>query len=544
MDHTTQRPDNALPGLIRKVLGSPHSEQVIKAQIIQMASQHLHVPEVTTALLEVLPLTKDKETKARLLQFLSGLNTSRFPDPTALFNALLEVYRQEKDRDTRTALLYRLQDSIHQDPRLAVFFVELAAQDTLSEQERIAVQGTIASLPSISEETALAALLKNVNAPTLMQLQAIELAEKCPVWGEKMAAALQPYLAVKNDRDIRFRILSRLSSARLLDASYAAVIIPVLRTDNDASTRLEALQALTKIKPWNEDILLQLVWSASQDGDETVRSKALQLQGELPELSNEQIMALAGLLTSDRSEGVRLTLLQQLKPLMRIPEIRTQVATAFSANPGVFNDTEFGMLTDMLAPYAGRDEQISLQLMNSAKGLPNTGQRKKVLQLLLGRVNIEKILDPLLQLFRNERNEELREVLFNQVKALSVARHPQLVDIFCDELTEPGSPFRVTCAGILANAAETYAQIVPALEDVLLYDNDRELVRISLDGYLRPGVTKRFDVLLAVVKNEMIDTISRQKAMDALIKLPLDEQQQEALATALSGIKPGTLKNT
>ncbi|MEC5145841.1 hypothetical protein [Chitinophaga sp. 212800010-3] len=544
MDHTTQRPDNALPGLIRKVLGSPHSEQVIKAQIIQMASQHLHVPEVTTALLEVLPLTKDKETKARLLQFLSGLNTSRFPDPTALFNALLEVYRQEKDRDTRTALLYRLQDSIHQDPRLAVFFVELAAQDTLSEQERIAVQDTIASLPSISEETALAALLKNVNAPTLMQLQAIELAEKCPVWGEKMAAALQPYLAVKNDRNIRFRILSRLSSARLLDASYAAVIIPVLRTDNDAYTRLEALQALTKIKPWNEDILLQLVWSASQDGDETVRSKALQLQGELPELSNEQMMALAGLLTSDRSEGVRLTLLQQLKPLMRIPEIRTQVAAAFSANPGVFNDTEFGMLTDMLAPYAGRDEQISLQLMNSAKGLPNTGQRKKVLQLLLGKVNIEKILDPLLQLFRNERNEELREVLFNQVKALSVTRHPQLADIFCDELTEPGSPFRVTCAGILANAAETYAQIVPALEDVLLYDNDRELVRISLDGYLRPGVTKRFDVLLAVVKNEMIDTISRQKAMDALIKLPLDEQQQEALATALSGIKPGTLKNT
>ena len=61
MDHTTQRPDNALPGLIRKVLGSPHSEQMIKAQIIQMASQHLHVPEVTTALLEVLPLTKDKK---------------------------------------------------------------------------------------------------------------------------------------------------------------------------------------------------------------------------------------------------------------------------------------------------------------------------------------------------------------------------------------------------------------------------------------------------------------------------------------------------
>jgi hypothetical protein len=157
-------------------------------------------------------------------------------------------------------------------------------------------------------------------------------------------------------------------------------------------------------------------------------------------------------------------------------------------------------------------------------------------------MNIEKLLDTVLQLFRNERDESLREGLFNQVKALSVARHPQLVDVFCAELTEPGSPFRITCAGVLANAVEQYAQIVPALEDVLLYDNDRELVRLSLDGYLRPGVQKRFDVLLTVVKNEGTDVSSRQKALDAIIKLPPTEEETNRLADALAEIKPGTLK--
>jgi hypothetical protein len=534
--------NNALPGLIRKVLGSPHSEQVIKAQIIQLASQNLHVPEVTTALLEVLPLTKDKETRDRLLGFLSSLNTSRFSDTSLLFNALLDVYKQEQDRDVRNRLLQRLQESVHQDPRLAGFFIELSAQESLSEPERITVQQTLNSLPTVSPETALEVLAKNSNAPNILQLQAVQLAEKCPTWGPELVNALQPYLDVKTDRDIRFRILNKLAAARLLDASYSPLLIAVLRTDTDEQARAAALEAITRIKPWNEDLITQLYHSAANDAAAAIRSKALQLQQEMPELSNEQLQAMATRLSADRSEGVRSTLLELLKPVMRLPAIRAEVAAAFAGNPGVFSDEEFEQLTGMLAPYAGRDEAISQQLLQSMKSLPNTNQRKKLLELLMGKINIEKLLDTVLQLFNNERNESLRELLFNQVKALSVARHPQLVEVFCAELTEPGSPFRLTCAGVLANAAEQYAQIVPALEDVLLYDNDRELVRLSLDGYLRPGVQKRFDVLLTVVKNEMTDVSSRQKALDAIIKLPPTEEETNRLADALAEIKPGTLK--
>lgn len=533
---------HALPALIRKVLGSPHAEQVIKAQIIQLASQNLHIPEVITALVEVLPLTKDKETKDRLMFFLSSLDTSRFTDLNAFTDVLLEVFKNEKNRDIRSALLFRLQEGLHQDARLAGFFITLSADSTLSEQERIVVQHAISTLPAISEEVALATLLKNVNASAIMQLQAVELAEQCPVWTEKIVEGLKPYLDVKNDRDIRFRILSKLAEAKLLSNEYTSVLINILRNDNDAYARDKALIALARIKPWNEDIVAQLLWSATQDGDEVVRQTALKLQNELPELGNEQLIGLAALLGTERSAGVRLTLLNILKPVMRIREIREAVATAFSSNPGVFDDTEFNTLTDLLTPYAGRDEYINGQLMNSIKGLPNTSQRKKVLSLLIGKVKIDTILIPVLQLFEKERDESLREILFNQVKALSVSRHPELVDVFCNELTEPGSPFRITCAGILANVAELYPQVLNALEDVLLYDNDRELVRLSLDGYLRPGVEKKFDILLAVVKNEMIDTLSRQKALDAMMKGTLNEQQQEDLADALSGLKPNTLK--
>jgi hypothetical protein len=539
MENTTQ---NALPALIRKVLGSPHSEQVIKAQIIQLAAQNLHVPEVLTALVAILPLTKDKETKDKLVSFLSQLDTSRFTDLQALSDALLELFNTEKDRNIRTALLSRLRDGLHQDQRLAAFFISLSTDESLSEQERLVVQDAISTLPSITEEVALAALLKNVHAPTTLQLQAVELAEQCTVWTDKIVEGLKPYLDVKNDRGIRFRILSRLSEAKLLGNEYVPMLISLLRTDNDATARDKALTALTKIKPWSADVITQLFWSATQDGDDGIRQHALKLQHELPEISNEQLTEMAALLATERSEGVRLTLLNMLKPVMRIREIREAVAAAFSGNPGVFAEDEFNVLTDLLAPYAGRDEYINNQLINSVKGLPNTAQRKKVLSLLINKVKIDTILGPVLYLFEKERDESMREVLFNQIKGLSVSRHPELVEVFCAELTEPGSSFRITCAGILANVAELYPQVVTALEDVLLYDNDRELVRLSMDGYLRPGVEQKFDILLAVVKNEMVDTMSRQKALDSIMKGSIDEQQQNELTDALSGLKPNTLR--
>ncbi|MBW8683866.1 HEAT repeat domain-containing protein [Chitinophaga rhizophila] len=541
MDNTTQ---HSLPGLIRKVLGSPHAEQVIKAQIIQLASQQLHVPEVTTALLEVLPQTKDKETRDKLLFFLSSLNTSRFSDLRVLFDTLLQVFQQEKDRDTRTALLYRLQESLHQDSRLASFFISLAADSQLSEREMLAVQDALSTLPAITQDIALAALSTHKNAPTILQLQALTLAEKCTAWGPEIVAALQPYLDVKNDREVRIRILKRLADAKLLDVAYVPLLIQVLHTDNDPYMRSQALLALQRIRPWTGDMVAQLYWSSTKDSDEGIRQQALLLQKEMPELSNEQLIQLAELLATDRSEGVRLTLLGLLKPVMRIPEIRNAVAGAFSSHPGVFDNAEFNQLVEMLTPYAGRDAVISTMLLESINGLPNTDQRRKVLSLLIGRLKTEQVIDQLVALFRKERDESLREVLFNQVKALSVARHPQLVDVFCTELTEPGSPFRITCAGILAGVASLYPQIVPALEDVLQYDTERELVRLCLDGYLRPGVEQRFDVLLSVVRNESTDLQSRQKALDAVIKLTLDTSQQDELTTALAGIKPNTLKTS
>lgn len=470
MDKTQQ----SLPGLIRQVLGSLHAETVIKKQILQLAKSHLHEPAIITALLQVLPDLKDKQLRDEVMFFLSSLNTSRFPQPRILFDALLQFFRQEKERDTRVALLFRLQDSIHQDQQLVDFFIELSATPNLSEPEMVAIQDTLANLPLITEEMAVSALEKHRNSPGLLQSQALTLAEKCTRWGDKLFAAAQPYLDIKNDPDIRLRVMRRLA-------------------DNK-------------------------------------------------QMSDAQLISLATALSNTGTNGIRYELLELLKPSMRIPEIRLAVANAFAANPSVYDDGEFAAITDMLAPYMGRDEHLSHIMLESLKDLPVPQHRRKVLSLVTSRLKTEQILDPLLHLFFRERDESIREVLFNQVKALSVARHPQLVDVFTAELTEPGSPFRVTCAGLLANVAEIYPQVIPALEDVLRYDTDRELLRLCLDGYLRPGITHHFDVLLTVVRNELIDTLSRQKALDAIVKLDLDATQQLTLADALSGIKPNVLK--
>ena len=107
---------------------------------------------------------------------------------------------------------------------------------------------------------------------------------------------------------------------------------------------------------------------------------------------------------------------------------------------------------------------------------------------------------------------------------------------------EPGSPFRQACAPIVAAAAELFPEIPRALADVLVNDQDRELVRACLDGYLRPKVEKKFEPLLAVVRNEVIDTGSRQRCLDEVMQLTLSDAQQQELTEGLAGIKPNTLR--
>lgn len=542
MESTQQKGEAGLPNLIRKVLGSPHAEQVIKKQLIQLASQNLHVPEVTTALLEVLPLTKDKETKDCLLGFLSNLDTSRFTSLETLYSTLLDVFAKEQDRSVRTWLLDRLQYGLHQDTRLAPFFIELMQNPLLSEPERLAAQQAIAALPAVSEETVILALQRSVQSPAIIQNEAVALAERCAVWTETLIEALQPYLDVKIDHRIRFRILARLADARSLTSRYIPLLTQILRNDPDAGARDRALLALSRIRPWDASVMTQLFWSATQDGDEMVRSSAVALQKEMPEPGNEHLAALAALLATEHASGVRITLLDMLKPAMRIPEVRTAVADALAARPGVYDSEEFNRLIALLAPYAGREELVRERLLASIEGLPRVEQRRQVWQLLLPKVKTETVLEPVLRLFQRERDESIRADLFNQLKGLSVTRHAALVTVFCAELTEPASPFRETCAGILANAAESYPEIVTALEDVLQNDQERMLVRVCLDGYLRPGVVKQFDVLLSVVRNEVLDTDTRQRALDAIMQLTLDNSQQEELAAVLAGLKPSTLR--
>jgi len=532
----------SLPALLRSVLGSPQSEQVIKHQMLDLARKNLHIPEVVAVLLESLPKTRDKETRDALLGLIGSIETSRFASLEALHDAFLEVFRNEKERSVRTALMARLREGIHQDERLAGFFLGILAEPVLNDEERRAAVAAVAGLASVTEKTAITALESCRNGDASIQETAVALAERCPTWGEGLVAALQPYLDIKRDRSLRLRVLNRLAGAKALTPAYLPLLRQTLRNDPDEGARGAALETLRSIKPWDGGVLELLLWTAAQDASAGLRSRAVALQAEGPELSDAQVAALARQLGSDRSAGVRVGILTVLKNHARVAEVRAAAAEAFASNPSVFDDTEFGALADLLAPYAARDEKIRGTLLKAAESVPRAGQRNAILRMVLPKVKAEAVIEPLVRLFKKERDAEIRETLFDLVKPLSVARHPELVELFAAELVEPSSAFRLACAGILSAAAELHDAIPPALEDVLSNDSDRELLRTCLDGYLKPKVEKSFEVLLGLVRNEGVDTGSRQRCLDEILKLEISDGQRGELAEALSGLKPNTLR--
>jgi hypothetical protein len=410
-------------------------------------------------------------------------------------------------------LLQRRREALQQDERIVPQLLDTLAQPSTSDEEMAPVMLAISRLPSVSVQTAALALRRAQSASTMIQALALAVAEGCPHWDDVLLAEVQPYLDTKVDRTLRLRIVRRLATAGSLTAGFLPVLSAILRQDPDTEARSAALEALRYLQSWDENATLQLIWTATYDGNASLRGRAVQLLTDAPDLSDVQLEALALQLGHDDAAGTRTQILGVLRGRLGQPSLRAAVAASYAASPSAFDRPELECLLDLLAPYASRDTALRHILLDSLPRLRLATHRQLLLEKLLTNVRPDDMVESLATALASEHQPRVRGVLFNRLKPLSVLQHPDLIHAYCAELADPGSPFRLQCARVLAGAIDTSAEVLAAFEDILLYEQDRELGRTCLDAYLRPMVSRRFEVLLAVVANEALDLVSRQDAL-------------------------------
>jgi hypothetical protein len=521
--------------VIRRTLANPHADQAICAQMLALAAQNLHQPDVLASLVEVLPEVRDTGTRRGLLSLLMETDSSRFPSPEALYSALIGALAIEQERATRAALLRRLAGGVDQDERLAPLLVESLARGGLSDEEAVAVNEAVSRLVSVSEDVAATALQRARHASTAVQELALSIAECCPHWGDRIVEELRPYLEPRVDRRLRLRVLHRLAEARALTAAYLPILSGILRTDPDQRTRAAALEVLPRLVSWDEGATLQLLWTAENDADPSLRARAIHLQASAPELSDEQVALLAGRLAGDDMAAVRVQVLGMLPGRLGDAAVRAALAASYEQSPSAFGTRELTLLLALLAPHARRDPALAEMLLRSLPRVRQLTDRELVLQSILPHLRADVAVETLVAAFRTERAPALRGVLLAHLRPLSVVGHPGLVTAYCSELADPGSPFRTECASALSGAITTHPEVVTAFEDVLRHDDDRELVRTCLDAYLEPAVPRRFDVLLAVASNQAVDLEARQRSLDSIDRGALSAQEAERLSDLLAG---------
>jgi hypothetical protein len=363
---------------------------------------------------------------------------------------------------------------------------------------------------------------------------ALAVAESCPHWDGALLAELQPYLDAKVDRRLRLRILQRLARAGSLTVGLLPALSAILRQDPDTEARSAALDALRYLKSWDENATLQLTWTAAHDGNASLRTQAVQLLMDAPDLSDEQLAALAQQLGLDDAAGARVQILGVLRGRLGQPSLRAAVVASYAASPSVFDRPELKCLLDLLAPYATRDSVLRLTLLESLPRLRVAAHRRLLLEKLLANVRPDEMVGSLVMVLAGEHQPQVREVLFNRLKPLSVLQHPELVRAYCAELADPGSPFRLQCAKALVGAIDTSPEVLAAFEDVLLNERDRELVRTCLNAYLGPALSRRFEVLLAVIANEALDLVARQEALARVDLRALSPDERSRLDTLLA----------
>ena len=519
--------------VVRQVLFSDTAEQEMKRQMILVAAEHL----MQDAMPEILVEAFEKETvtaiRDQLLELLIRLDVSRFKDPEKLYSAFLSAIKRERSGERRKILIARVVKFLHHDPRILPLIIELLPNDTLSGQERLDLVMALNKVPRIDPEVVIVTLRKARYAPTAIQEVAVNLALRLPSWNADIVCGLYPYLDRVNDSTLRSRIIEKFKEVKILDGQNVSPLIDIARNEPDTALRRTCLEVLATIRPITAEIILQFFWSAKYDQEREIRKAALRLQNNIPKLTVMQIKEVIERMYQETHEGVRIQVLENIKHYIRDEKVRETVLRCFLEHPSVDAD-EFDRVIGLLRPYLTRDENIRDRLLDILPTLPRVEQRQALIDSILSVSRMELILDDILNIFKLETNQTLRSVLFNKLKALSVSKHLALAVVFSQELKEPGSPFRLECANAISSITEISSHAKEAIEDVLVYDTDRELIRVALKSYLKPNVEKRFDVLIAVAENEILDIKTRKEAVEEMSRMDISAEQKDRLANSLS----------
>lgn len=523
--------------IIFKSLKSKHTEQVVKQQMITLAEENLHKDGMADALAAVLTLQDDTRIKKRILDLVLTINTSRLIKPESFYKSLISVLQTEKEEEIRTDILNKLANSINHNKHIIPSFLQLLSGEALKDIELEIVLYAISEMPVVTPKTATIVLQKAVKRTIHIQTLALNITENCPHWNNDIKQALQPYLTPTSDKNIRTRIIDRLQEAKLLDESFIPFLINIAATDQDKDVRWNTLDTLLKFKPLQSGIIIQLITSSITDASETIRQKALKLQKNVAQLNTEAILKLLAHLKIESKSEVRIQILKLLNNYLKQPEVREALLSTYTAHSEAMESEELNTYLKLLEPYMTRNKQITTTLLKDLSDLPKINNRKTILKSLLEHSRITDILDKILVIFETETNDKLRKEIFLKFKQLSLAKYPKLVSLFCRELQEPSSLFRLECATALEPNILQFKQITPAFEDVLLHDQDKELIRICLNGYFKAGINQKFEPLLTVIENELFDLSSRQKAIEILKSMELSDKEQKMLATNFERIK-------
>lgn len=527
--------------MIRDILGNPGTEPGIRVQILDLARKNLHLQGVVEAVLEAVQQLKDSEARKQTWNFLMSLEDSRFQNAAAVYGKLIEVLKFEKDRVFRSSLLQRLIQGLPLNPAIAPMMIRIVMDPGVPEEERTQVMQALSKLPMISDDVAIIALDMAHHAGQSAQIWSVEMAVGVVNWSDRLIAKLTPFLEPQIPAPVRQKVWALLSEARRIGPSLTPLLVTVLHQEPDSQIRAQALEILAKVRNDDGAVFAQLVFTAHNDSDSTLRGRATALLQEHPEATENQVRAIAARLFEEPSAEGRQRLLETIQPWIRDSQVRTTIARAFAdTRLSDLNDSEFSLMVNLLFPYVTREVSIRDSLLKAAEIERTVARRRQLIDRLIQTLKVDEVLEWVAARFRQERDPSLREVLFQKLSALSIAKHPALVQVFAEELTEPSSPFRIRCAAVLGPVLETEIAATLAFENVMSHDQDRELLRTVTEAYVRPSVQQKFRPLFEVIRNEALDLSTRRLALQRITEMNLPENELEELTQALhsSPLKP------
>ncbi len=523
---------------VTSVLADEFSDKSLKLSVIGMVEKNLLYKDVITSFIKVLPNLKDESLKLKALSVMRSISLNEIENLDEYSAILSDELEREQSESVHVVVIDEIKRVLSVKPVLITKLIEVVSDNEKSERKVKKILSSLKDKNNLKSEHLEMLFKQGATYPAYLQKDILDLVRKQKNWNKSFQEISISYLNSSIDPSIRIDVLQVLKSQPELYINFWSCVEDALLNDLSKDLRLCILEFIIEKNEYvdfNQNTLQEI---AENDGDEDVRALAQKCILMSTQKENSGADFVLKQISEESSREVKEEALLEARKHIRDEGFRTQLTQVMINQFKYKDEKEFKDFFSLLSPYLNRSKDLVDKIFELLKVSKNIQMKESVLEIVTQSTKDDKIMDSLVKFYKQEKDFTIKSKIMSFFIAKSPIDWPEIYPLLIEEYLEPSSELRVSICKQLSSSLDR-EDVRESFEDVILNDQDSDLIRYTVDFYLKENSNYKFEVLFEILKNTSIALGTKKRSVEEMQKMDLDSADKSKVKEHLDRHKIG-----